>query len=221
MRKRAYMYGREMIWPKAAQHYMNSFQRARTEHMHSTKLPLPIVKPLGERSGELPPLKLDHLLRMTDDTGMLEHAIFTVPNYEEGYTTDDNSRALIVSILMEAIFNGEATKLASRYLAFILFAFNSENGHFRNMLNYHRLWMELSGSDDSHGRAIWGLGTVLGKSKTDSLQSIAGRLFEQALPAIVHMTSPRAWSFAIMGIHEYSQRYAGDSKVSHVRMKLA
>lgn len=221
MRKRAYMFGREMIWSKVAQHYMESFERARTERLHSTTLPVLIVKPLDERSGELPPLKLDHLLRMTDDTGMLQHAIFTVPNYEEGYTTDDNSRALIVSVLMEAIFNGEATKLASRFLAFILFAFNSENGRFRNFLNYQRNWLESSGSDDSHGRTIWALGTVLGKSKTPSLQSIAGRLFEKALPAIVGMTSPRAWSFAIMGINEYSQRFAGDSKVSHVRLQLA
>ncbi|OGU40268.1 MAG: glycosyl transferase family 1 [Ignavibacteria bacterium GWB2_35_12] len=221
MRKRAYMFGRNMIWPKAAQNYMASFQKARIERMHSTKLPLPIVKPLGERSGELPPLKLDHLLRMTDDTGMLQHSIFTVPNYDEGYTTDDNSRALIVSILLEAIFDDESTNLASRYLAFILFAFNSENGHFRNFLNYQRQWLEMSGSDDSHGRTIWALGTVLGKSKIPSLQSIAGRLFEQALPAIVDMKSPRAWSFALMGIHEYSQRYAGDSKVSQFRLELA
>jgi hypothetical protein len=221
MRKRAYMFGRDMIWSKVAQHYMESFQKSRIERMHSIKIPLPIVKPLGERSGELPPLKLDHLLRMTDDTGMLQHSIFTVPNYDEGYTTDDNSRALIVSILMEAIFDDESTKLASRYLAFILFAFNSENGHFRNFLNYQRQWLEMSGSDDSHGRTIWALGTVLGRSKTPSLQSIAGRLFEQALPAIVDMKSPRAWSFALMGIHEYSQRYAGDSKVSQYRLELA
>ena len=221
MRKRAYIFGREMIWSKVAQHYMDSFKRARIERMHSTTLPVHIIKPLEERSGELPPLKLDHLLRMTDDTGMLQHSIFTVPNYEEGYTTDDNSRALIVSILLESIINGESTKLASRYLAFILFAFNSENGHFRNFLNYQRHWLESIGSDDSHGRTIWALGTVLGRTKMPSLQSIAGRLFEQALPAIVNMTSPRAWSFALMGINEYSQRFAGDTKASHVRLELA
>jgi glycosyltransferase involved in cell wall biosynthesis len=221
MRKRAYMYGREMVWSKAAQHYMDSFEKARIEHMNSTNHPVFIVKSLEERHSELPPLKLDHLMRMSDNTGMLQHAIFTVPNYEEGYCVDDNSRALIVSILMEAVFDGEATKLASRYLAFILYAFNTENGHFRNFLDYRRNWLESTGSDDSHGRTIWALGTVLGKSKTRSLQSIAGRLFEQALPAIMEMTSPRAWSFAIMGIQEYSQRYAGDSKVSHVRLELA
>jgi glycosyltransferase involved in cell wall biosynthesis len=221
MRKRAYLFGREMIWSKAAQHYMESFQRARIERLHSTELPVSIVKALDARQGELPPLKLDHLLRMTDDTGMLQHSIFTIPNYEEGYCIDDNARALIVSILMEAIFDGEATKLASRYLAFILYAYNAENGHFRNFLGYQRKWLETIGSDDSHGRTIWALGTVLGKSKTPSFQSIAGRLFEQAIPAIINMTSPRAWAFALMGIQEYSQRFNGDSKASHIRLVLA
>ncbi|MDQ1267105.1 MAG: hypothetical protein QG635_2258 [Bacteroidota bacterium] len=221
MRKRAYLFGREMIWSKTAQHYMESFQKARIERMNLIKPPVLIVKSLNERHGVLPPLKLDHLLMMTDDTGMLQHSVFTVPNYEEGYSIDDNARALIVCIHMEAILDGEATKLASRYLAFILYAFNSENRHFRNFLNYQRHWLESCGSDDSHGRTIWALGTVLGKSKTPSLQSIAGKLFEQALPTIIEMTSPRAWSFALMGINEYSQRFAGDSKASHARLELA
>lgn len=221
MRKRAYMFGREMIWSKVAQNYMESFQKARVERMNSTKLPVLIIKSLNQKSGELPPLKLDHLYRMTDDTGMLQHSIFTVPNYEEGYTIDDNSRALIVSVLMEEAFDGEATKLSSRFLAFILYAFNSQNGQFRNFLDYQRHWLEEKGSEDSHGRTIWALGTVLGKSKTLAYCNIAGRLFEQALPAILKMTSPRAWSFALLGINEYSKRFSGDSKVSHVRLVLA
>ena len=221
MRKRAYMLGREMIWPKAAQSYMKSFQTARNERMYSTNMPIPLVKPINEKQVDLPQLKLDHLLRMTDSTGILQHSIFSVPNYEEGYTIDDNSRALIVSILMESLFDGEATKLASRYLAFILYAFNTDNGRFRNFLNFQRQWLEESGSDDSHGRTLWALGTVLGKSKTASFKRLAGWLFEQALPAITDMTSPRAWSFALMGINEYSHRYNGDSRVSHIRIELA
>ncbi len=221
MRKRAYIFGREMIWTKAAQHYMQSFIKAKIERMYSTKHPVLIVKPLKESRDELPVLKLDHLLRMTDDTGMLQHAIFTVPNYEEGYSIDDNARALIVSVLMEATINGESVKLATRYLGFILYAYNAENGKFRNFLNYQRQWIETEGSDDSNGRTIWALGTVLGKSKTTTLINVAGRLFEQALPAISNMTSPRAWSFALMGIFEYSQRFDGDSKVSHTRLNLS
>ena len=100
MRKRAYLYGRDMIWPQVARRYMASFRRARSERRHFTP-PDFVVKPLDKRPAELPPLKLDHLRRMTDGTGMFQHAIFTVPNYHEGYTIDDNARALTVGTLLE------------------------------------------------------------------------------------------------------------------------
>ena len=158
---------------------------------------------------------------MTDETGILQHAIFTVPNYCEGYTTDDNARALMVSALLEELGNGEAFELASRYLAFIWYAFNTEIGRFRNFLDYQRHWREDRGSDDSHGRTLWALGTVLGRSSTPAFPSTAGRLFEQALPAILDTTSPRAWAFALIGIHEYLRRFAGDRRVSQVREALA
>ena len=112
-------------------------------------------------------------------------------------------------------------ELASRYLAFIWYAFNAETGRFRNFMDYQRHWLEVGGSDDSHGRALWALGTVLGRSNTPALQSMAGRVFEQALPAILDTTSPRAWAFALIGIHEYLQRFAGDRRASQVREELA
>lgn len=220
MRKRAYLFGRKMIWPQVARRYMETFERARAEHRHFTQ-PGFAVKPLDKRPGELPPLKLDHLRHMTDETGMLQHAIFTVPNYREGYAIDDNARALMVSALLEELGNGEALKLASRYLAFVWYAFNAETGRFRNFMDYQRHWLEDSGSDDSHGRTLWALGTMLGRSNTPTLQSMAGRLFEQALPAIFDTTSPRAWAFALIGIHEYLRRFAGDRRASQVREELA
>jgi len=220
MRKRAYVFGREMIWPQVASRYMESFERARAERRHFAH-PEFAVKPLDKRPGELPPLKLDHLHHMTDETGILEHAVFTIPNYREGYTTDDNARALMVSTLLESLGNKEALDLASRYLAFIWYAFNTETGRFRNSMDYQRHWLEVGGSDDSHGRTLWSLGTVLGRSNTPVLQSMAGRVFEQALPAILDTTSPRAWAFALIGIHEYLQRFAGDRRASQVREELA
>ncbi len=220
MRKRAYLFGREMIWSNVAHRYMASFERARAERRHYTPPGFP-AKALDKHLGELPPLKLDHLRHMTDETGMLQHANFTVPNYREGYTTDDNARALMVSALLEELGNADARGLASRYLAFIWYAFNPETGRFRNFMDYQRHWMEDSGSDDSHGRALWSLGTVLGRSHTPALHSLAGRVFEQALPAILDTTSPRAWAFALIGVHEYLQRFAGDRRASQVREELA
>jgi glycosyltransferase involved in cell wall biosynthesis len=220
MRKRAYLFGRDMIWPQVARRYMKTFERARAERRHFAQADF-AVKPLDQRARELPPLKLDHLLHLTDDTGILQHAIFTIPNYREGYTTDDNARALMVSVLLEELGIKEATELATRYLAFTWYAFNSETRRFRNFMDFQRNWLEESGSDDSHGRALLALGAILGRSNTPTLHNMAARLFQQALLAMLDTTSPRAWAFALIGIHEYLQRFAGDRRVSQVQEELA
>ena len=220
MRKRAYLYGRQMIWPQVAERYVESFKRARKERRYF-KRPDFAVKPLDKRPADLPPVKLDHLFHMTDDTGIIQHAIFTVPNYSEGYSIDDNARALVVSILLESLGNESALELGSRYLAFIWYAFNPEFGRFRNFLDYRRNWLEEIGSDDSHGRTLLALGTVLGRSNITALHSMAGWVFEQALPAVLKTTSPRAWAFTIMGIQEYLQRFTGDRRASQVLEELS
>lgn len=220
MRKRAYMFGRSMIWSEVAQRYMESFERARAERRHYIP-PGFTAKALDKYPGELPPLKLDHLRNMTDETGMLQHALFTVPNYSHGYTTDDNARALLVSALLEESGNDGLIKLASRYLAFLGYAFNIDTGRFRNFMDYQRNWLEENGSDDSHGRALWALGTVLNRCNVPAQHSMAGWLFEHTLTAILLTTSPRAWAFALIGIYEYSQKFEGDRRASQVRDELA
>ncbi len=219
MRKRAYLFGRVMVWKNVAQLYMESFQRARTERRSFVPSGF-VVKPLDQSPTELPPLRLDHLRRLTDDTGIIQHAVFSFPNYAEGYTIDDNARALIVATLLELLGTEQSTEMATRYLAFVMYGFNPETKRFRNFMNYQRHWLEESGSDDSHGRTLWALGTVLGRSNKYSLQQMAGALFEQALPAILETTSPRAWAFAIIGIHEYLRRYSGDRMVNQIRNTL-
>ncbi len=199
---------------------MESFERARAERRRFIHRGFS-AKTLNERPSELPPLQLDHLRRMTDETGILQHAIFNIPNYHEGYTTDDNARALIVSMLLEELGGRESYELASRYLAFLWYACRFENGHFRNFLDFQRRWLEERGSDDSHGRALWALGVVLGRSNIPAFQGVAGRLFERALPPILETTSPRAWAFALIGIHEYLRRFSGDRMANQVREELA
>ena len=88
-------------------------------------------------------------------------------------------------------------------------------------MDYQRQWLEESGSDDSHGRVSWALGTVLGRSNKPTLHNMAGRIFEQSLLGILKTTSPRAWAFALIGIHEYLGRFAGDRRASQVREELA
>ena len=223
MRKRAYVYGRDMIWSKVAQLYMDSFQRARAGRLGAAR-PTAGAPTLDRRPAELPAIKLDHLRSMTDSTGMFQHAIFTVPRFGEGYCTDDNARALIATVLLEEC--GEAAARAGRwfatsYMAFLWYAFDAKTGRFRNFMNIERKWLEATGSDDSHGRALWALGTVLGRSNQSGLCGTASILFEKALPAILDTTAPRAWAFALLGIHEYLRRYTGDRAAHSARETLA
>jgi glycosyltransferase involved in cell wall biosynthesis len=220
MRKRAYLLGREMIWPRVSERYMATFERARDEHRTSTRA-LQAIEPLHARSSELPPLRLDHLRRMTDDTGMLQHAVFAMPNYSEGYTTDDNARALIAAVLLAEGDAPEAAGLASRYIAFLWHAFNSERGRFRKFMSFDRRWLEETGSEDSHARALWALGAVLQRSHDGALRGVAGKLFEQALPAVLEFTHPRPWAFALLGIHAYLQHFDGDRAVRRAGQTLA
>src|SRR6202165_4414323 len=175
MRKRAYLYARDMVWDRVAQQYMGSFERVYNERLRNPRATFS-AQNTEKALDRLPAIKLDHLHRMTDDTGIVEHAVFVVPNYPEGYTTDDNARALIVAILLEEFGSSApagALDLASRYLAFLWLAFDPSSKRFRNCLSYERQWQEPEGSEDSHGRAIWGLGTVLGRTKDVGLRGAA------------------------------------------------
>jgi hypothetical protein len=111
--------------------------------------------------------------------------------------------------------------LASRYLAFVVYAFDPAGGRFRNFMSYARQWLEDHGSEDSHGRAVWALGTVVGRSSLPAKQSLAGELFQAALPAITDFTSPRAWAYTLLGIDEYLRAFQGDSNVQAVGTVLA
>lgn len=212
MRKRAYLYARDMVWSRAAQKYMKSFERIYNERLRNPRATFSAQN--TEKSlDRLPSVKLDHLRRLTDHTGIIEHAVFAVPNFPEGYSTDDNARALIVTILLEALGTGapsDTADLGSRYMAFLWLAFDPNTKRFRNCLSYERQWQEAEGSEDSHGRALWGLGTVLGRSKDAGLRGAAGRMFELAVPAAMEFKSPRACAFALLGVLEYLDSFPGD-----------
>ena len=231
MRKRAYLFAREMVWKRVAQGYMESFARVRSDRMENPQVQFS-SRATRKSLDRLPDLNLNHLHRLTDDTGMLQHSIFTIPNRNEGYTTDDNARALVFAVLLEQLARTGAASPAltisdssSRYLAFLEHAFNPATGRFRNFLGYNRQWIEANGSahasEDCHGRALWALGTVLSRSEDLGLRGAAGRLFEYSLPAAVEFSSPRAWAYTLLGIHEYLASYPGDRDAQRVRSALA
>ena len=221
MRKNAYKLGREMIWSQVAHRYMDSFEKARIEGAVQSRKSF-ATKTLDQAPRELPELKLDHLERMTDSTGIFQHAIFTVPNFSEGYCTDDNARAFILAVLLDVLKEEplRMRALATTYAAFLQHAFDPITRRFHNHMSFDRRWLDEQGSEDCHARALWSLGLAAGRSPYRSFQVMAGQLFVQAIPVVTAFSSPRAWAYALMGIHEYLRRLSGDSGVSRIRDTL-
>jgi len=212
MRKNAYLLGREMTWNKVAQQYGKLFEEARQKRPSVMQRKIS-MRPLNEQPLILPDIKLDHFLRMTDSMGIFQHALHNVPNFAEGYCTDDNSRALILTVLLEnlgTINSLRLNDLASRFLGFVRYAWDEKAARFRNFLTFQRTWADQNFSEDSHGRAVWALGTCIGRSKNEGFTQMAAEIFEQALTPISSFTSPRAWAFALIGAYEYQQRFPGD-----------
>jgi hypothetical protein len=223
LQAKAAAYGLGMTWPVVARGYVKSFERASDERKSRLRTAFQ-AKTLAKRAAELPEVSLAHLRVMTDDTGILQHAAFNVPRYEDGYCVDDNARALLVVALVEEanVETADVVRgLVSRYLAFVNHSFNPANGRFRNFMSYGRSWLEEFGSEDSHARALWALGTLVGRSSDPGRQSLAGSIFHAALPAVVEFTSPRAWAYALLGIDEYLRAFQGDSNVETVGKALA
>jgi glycosyltransferase involved in cell wall biosynthesis len=222
-RKKAWKLGRGMIWPVVAKRHMESFEHARASLSVPPRKAF-AARTLDNRPYELPPLKLDHLFRMTDNTGIFQHAIFNVPNFAEGYCTDDNARAFILTLLLEETTSvatqQQFERLASIYLAFLWHAFDQESGRFRNFMSHQRQWLERTGSEDSHARALWATGTALGRSKDEGHRNLCALLFQRGLPTVESFTSPRAWAFALLAIQEYLRAFSGDRNANHLREVL-
>ena len=216
-------YGRSMLWPAVAERYLESIERAGMDHAARRRTTFR-ARTLAGRPVGLPEMNLAHVRMMTDDTGMLQHAMFSVPRYAEGYCLDDNIRALMLMARIEDDGTDDLAgvrALASRYLAFVSHAFDPRTRRFRNFLDYSRAWVDEPGSEDSHGRGLHGLGTMVGRASDPGRRSLAGHLFQEALPTVVEFTSPRAWAFALLGIDEYLRAFSGDRQVQAVGSALA
>jgi glycosyltransferase involved in cell wall biosynthesis len=223
MGARAGAVGREMRWPAVARRYVESFTLAHAAHAERRRTSF-VAKTLAERPAGLPDVNIEHLRLLTDETGILQHARYNVPRYGTGYCLDDNARALLVTALIEDVGGADAAAvrfLSARYLAFVSHAFNESTGRFRNFMSYTRQWTEACGSEDSHGRALWALGAVVGRSHDPGTRTLGADLFHAALPAVSALTSPRAWSYALLGMDDYLRAFEGDRGVETLRTALA
>lgn len=220
IQRQAYEVSRSTIWPAVARRYLECFDRAKSGHRAATENVLSKWDH-ATRPGRLPPVRLDHVARMTAGAGIFQHAVYNVPNYHEGYCTDDNARAFILCCLLEdsaiPMAKADPDLLASRYLAFLAAAFHESNGRFRNFMSHDHRWLEDVGSEDSHGRAIWAAGCGASRSNNEGQRRLAAHLFERGLPVTAHFTSPRAWAFTLIGIHEYERGHPALPETHRIR----
>jgi glycosyltransferase involved in cell wall biosynthesis len=219
MARRAWEAGRAMTWARVGARYAEAFRASRR-----SAAPRPRRRPAAGKGEEpascgLPRLNLDHLRRLTDSTGIVQHATYDIPNLDEGYCTDDNARALTVGVRLEVAGVSEPwlNRAIATYAAFLGHAFDRRSGRFRNFLGFDRRWRDERGSDDCLGRAIVALGTCVGRSRRPGLRRFAMELVPAAIRAVSETTSPRAWALAVVGIGRYLERLGGDRFATAIR----
>jgi glycosyltransferase involved in cell wall biosynthesis len=220
MRERAYASSRSMTWERTAERYLAAFGRSRRVH------PLRVIARQGENGAlpdsPAPQMQLGHLLSMCDDTGLFQHAVRSVPDRSHGYCVDDNARALLVACALNAADEQSLPEaLTARLAAFVQHAWNPGTKRFRNFMSFDRRWLEDIGSEDSHGRALWALGECARSDASPSRRRWGASLFAEALPAVDHFRSPRAWAFALLGLDAYCAAVAEDSRAGELRHVLS
>ncbi len=175
VRAAAFEFTRSMLWPRVGEAYFELVQRLAEE------LPNTTSQPNAARASSLPELRLDHLIRLTDDTGIIQHATFSVPARNTGYCVDDNARALIVALHADRLNSSPETRqLVMTYLSYLHHS-QTEDGGFRNFMTYDRAFEAGTASDDCVGRAIWALGTTMQLASDDGSRQLAREMFERAL----------------------------------------
>ncbi len=221
MRKRAYAASRSMTWAQTANRYLTVFE-AESENARPEILLPGDALVSGRREHAIPDIRIEHFLSLCDSTGLLQHAVHSVPDRAHGYCTDDNARALLFSSLLASFGEAQLSQsITTRFAAFIQHAWNPDTRRFRNFMSYDRRWLEEQGSEDSHGRTLWALAECARRDVDPSRRSWAGALFKTALPVVGEFSSPRAWAFSLLGLDTYCTLFAGDVLANRLRRLLA
>lgn len=216
LRKNAHAYGREIVWPKIGQTYLQLAGKIVREYPEVLVDKETILDPLM-----LPPFLLDHVQRMTDDTGIIQHAKYGIPNLKEGYCLDDNARALLM-VLMAYKRNKHplALKLSPTYLSYINYMQNPD-GTFRNFLSFNRNFLDEVGSEDSFGRTIWSLGYLLGNAPNDAYYQTGREIFFDAAANFVKLKSIRSIANTLVGVCYYLKSNPSDEGMIDIARQLA
>jgi glycosyltransferase involved in cell wall biosynthesis len=225
MSRQAYDHSRSMTWARTAERYVGVFEAAGQKQrirLISRTMATHVPREQAALPDRRPDIQLGHFYAMCDDTGLFQHAVHSVPDRTHGYCIDDNARALLVACALSQ--KGETPlpeKYPDSFTSFIQHAWNPDTSRFRNFMSFDRRWLEDRGSDDSHGRTLWALGTCAYTPKFSHRQVWAADLFAQGLPVVELMHSPRTWAFALLGLDGYCAARPNDTYAQQMRILLA
>ncbi|WP_316808807.1 glycosyltransferase [Pedobacter agri] len=205
LKRNAYQYGLNLRWPAIGNVYINVLEDA----LLAEKKPERTIPPIIDVEG-MPALNLNHVSLLTDDTGIIQHARFGIPNLKEGYCIDDNARALIMALMaFEQDKNQKALKLIPVYLSFIQYM-QCEDGNFRNFLSFNRNYLDEVGSEDSFGRTIWSLGYLIAVAPNNSYREFGRELFSHSVTHFKDLKYLRGKANTIIGIANFLSVHQGD-----------
>jgi len=208
LRQNAYEYGLNLRWPAIGTVYLNALNEAVTAGKKAERITPPIID-----VESMPALNLNHISLLTDDTGIIQHARFGIPNLKEGYCIDDNARALIMALMAtEQGENPKALKFMPVYLSFIQYM-QTDNGNFRNFLSFNRNYLDEVGSEDSFGRTIWSLGYLISSAPNNSYREFGRELFSHSIPHFVDLKYIRGKANTIIGLAYYLCAHPGDEMI--------
>ena len=221
MRERAYAASRSMTWERTAERYVTAFENARQGHWLKV---IARTEPdaIAPHDPAVPAMQTGYFLSMCDDTGLLQHAVHSVPDRLHGYCVDDNARALLLACALNEPGERPLSDIqTARFAAFVQHAWNPDTRRFRNFMGFNRSWLEDKGSEDSHGRTLWALGECARKDASPSRRRWAAALFAQALPSVKAFRSPRAAAFTLLGLDAYCAVVPDDRHAREIRHILA
>ncbi len=205
MKQHAYDYGLHLRWPKIGADYIRMMLEVIEHQPVIEKDLLQIIDP--ER---IPEFSLAHASRLTDDTGIVQHAKYGIPNLKEGYCLDDNARALIMALMAyQRNKSQEALRLLPIYLSFIHYM-QRDDGNFRNFLSFRREYLDEVGSEDAFGRTVWSLGFLVSCAPNNSYREFAGELFHRSVPHFGQLHHLRGIANTMIGISYYLKAHPGD-----------
>ena len=214
IRKKAFQYGEHLKWPLIGTKYVNIAKNAIENYREL------ISDPDIFNETEMPAFSLNHLKRLTDSTGIMQHAKYGIPNWKEGYCLDDNARALITVLMAyQQLKSSEALHLMPIYLSYIHYM-QKEDGTFRNFLHFDRSYLDKVGSEDSFGRTIWALGYLIRYSPNNSYKEFAKEVFIKAYPQFTKLKALRGIANTMVGISHYLKAYHTDEGMLHILIKL-